>query len=100
MKNMTKFDCPPGVQVLGPITAAQRALLSAQALGFFAQLQREFNPRRLYLLHQRRLRQEALDRGELPHWLAETRPVREGSWQVLPVPEDLQNRRVEITGPV
>lgn len=97
---MSRFDCPPGVQVLGPITAAQRALLSPQALGFFAQLQREFNPRRLFLLHQRQLRQEAIDRGELPHWLAETRSVREGSWQVLPVPDDLQNRRVEITGPV
>lgn len=97
---MTKFDCPSGVQVLGPLTPAQRELLNPQALGFFAQLQREFNPRRLYLLHQRRLRHESIDRGELPHCLAETRSVREGSWQVLPVPDDLQNRRVEITGPV
>jgi len=91
---------PQGIQVLGPLTAPQHELLNPQALEFFAQLQREFNPRRLYLLHQRRLRQEAVDRGELPHWLAETRQVREGSWQVLPVPEDLQDRRVEITGPV
>jgi malate synthase len=97
---MTTLDCPPGVQVFGPLTDAQRALLNPQALNFFVQLQREFNPRRLYLLHQRRLRQEAIDRGELPHCLAETRSVREGSWYVLPVPEDLQNRRVEITGPV
>jgi malate synthase len=97
---MTTFDWPEGVQVLGSLTDAQRTLLNPQALEFFAQLQREFNPRRLYLLHQRRLRQETIDRGQLPHWLPETRSVREGSWQVLPVPEDLQNRRVEITGPV
>src|SRR5262252_8087280 len=52
------------------------------------------------VLRQRKLRQEALDRGEMPNFLPETRSVREGKWQVLPVPEDLQNRRVEITGPV
>src|SRR6516225_4128381 len=97
---MTTFDLPQGVQVLGSVTGEQRTLLNAQALEFFAQLQREFNPRRLYLLHQRRLRQEGIDRGQMPHWLPETRSVREGSWRVLPVPEDLQNRRVEITGPV
>src|SRR5262252_6838695 len=52
------------------------------------------------VLRQRKLRQEALDRGEMPNFLPETRSVREGKWQVLPVPDDLQNRRVEITGPV
>src|SRR6267143_463289 len=40
------------------------------------------------------------DRGEIPRFLAETKSVREGAWQVLPVPEDLRDRRVEITGPV
>jgi malate synthase len=91
---------PKGVEILGPVTREQRAILSPEALGFFAELQREFNPRRRQLLGQRALRQHALDRGERPDFLPETQAVRESAWQVLPVPEDLQERRVEITGPV
>ena len=91
---------PRGVEILGPVTGEQRPILSPEALGFFAELQREFNPRRRQLLGQRALRQQALDRGERPDFLPETRAVRESAWQVLPVPEDLQDRRVEITGPV
>ena len=97
---MNKHEWPKGLEVLGPVTDEQAGILSAEALEFFAALQREFNPRRLRLLRQRQLRQEALDRGELPRFLPETQSVREGDWQVLPVPEDLQDRRVEITGPV
>ncbi len=88
------------LDVLGPITDDQRLLLTADALAFFCELQREFNPRRLELLRERRFRQETIDRGALPDFLPETKNVRENDWQVLPVPEDLQNRRVEITGPV
>jgi malate synthase len=90
----------PGVEILGPITDAQAEILSPEAIAFFAALHREFNPRRLRLLKQRQLRQDIIDRGQMPGFLPETRAVREGKWQVLPVPEDLQNRRVEITGPV
>ncbi len=89
-----------GIDVLGPVSDAQREILSDDALEFFAELHRQFNPRRLELLQQRRLRQQALDAGEMPRFLPETKSVREGNWQVLPVPKDLQNRRVEITGPV
>lgn len=88
-----------GVELLGPVTPLEASLLSPAALEFFAQLQREFNPRRLELLHRRTLRQQALDRGRMPDFPAETRAIREGNWQVLPVPDDLQDRRVEITGP-
>ena len=88
------------LEVLGPVTDEQREILSPEALEFFAKLHREFNPRRLELLAERRRRQAAIDRGELPRFLPETKSVREGQWQVLPVPEDLRNRRVEITGPV
>ncbi len=84
----------------GPVTGEQCEILSPEALEFFAELQREFNPRRRELLRQRELRQQAWDRGERPDFLPETQAVREGNWRVLPVPEDLQNRRVEITGPV
>src|SRR5215510_4093592 len=97
---MTNVELIRGLEVLGPVTDEQAEILSPEALEFVAQLHREFNPRRLELLRQRKLRQEALDRGEMPHFLPETRAVREGDWQVQPVPEDLQNRRVEITGPV
>ncbi|PWU18691.1 MAG: malate synthase A [Verrucomicrobia bacterium] len=97
---MRAMKLPSGVQVLGPVSEAHAAILTTEALQFFADLQREFNPRRLELLGQRRARQEAIDRGQMPRFLPETRAIREGNWQVLPVPEDLQNRRVEITGPV
>jgi malate synthase len=91
---------PPGMDLLGPVTDEQAAILSPEALEFFVALHREFNPRRIHLLLDRELRQERIDRGEMPGFLAETVAVREGRWQVLPVPEDLRNRRVEITGPV
>jgi malate synthase len=93
-------ELPPGVELSAPVQRQQMEILSPPALEFFAQLQREFNPRRLALLEQRRSRQQAIDRGEMPDFPPETRELRERAWRVLPVPEDLQDRRVEITGPV
>src|ERR1043166_2105920 len=97
---MKTIEMPADVRVLGPVSDAQTEILSPDALAFFASLHREFNPRRLELLRQRKLRQEALDRGEMPRFLTETNSVREDGWRVSPVPKDLQDRRVEITGPV
>ena len=97
---MTPIRTPKGLDLLGPVTEEQSQILTAEALEFLVELQREFNPRRLELLRQRQLRQEALDRGELPRFLVETQSVRESAWKVEPVPADFQNRRVEITGPV
>src|SRR5437867_3156065 len=97
---MTETAMPPGLKILRPLTEQQNEILSVDALDFFIQLQREFNPRRLELLRERSLPQQAIDLGEMPHLLSETRSVREGNWQVLPVPKDLQIRKVEITGPV
>jgi malate synthase len=97
---MKQEKTPDGVNVLGAVNGQQREILSTGALSFFATLQRQFNPRRRELLAQRKARQEALDRGELPRFLDETQSVKTGSWEVPPVPRDLQNRRVEITGPV
>src|SRR6266581_749583 len=97
---MRKLELPKGVESLAPITESQAEILSPDALDFFAKLQREFNPRRLDRLRQRASRQQAIDRGEMPNFLSETKAVRDGQWRVLPVPSDLQNRRVEITGPV
>ena len=97
---MTKMQTPRGVEVLGTVTAPQSEILTPKALEFFSQLQREFNLRRLELLRQRLERKWRIDSGELPAFLPETKAVREGDWRVAPVPANLQNRRVEITGPV
>src|SRR5947207_8507610 len=87
-----------GVEVLAP---RDGRILTDEALDFVAGLHREPNPRREELLARRRDRQAELDAGALPDFLEETRSVREDPrWRVAPVPRDLQDRRVEITGPV
>ena len=77
-----------------------RTILSPQALEFIAHLARSFTPRVEELLQRRLDRQARFDAGERPHFLEETRrTVRESNWRVSPLPADLQDRRVEITGP-
>jgi malate synthase len=75
-------------------------ILTREALAFVALLQRELAPRRRELLERRAVRQAELDAGVRPDFLADTRDVREGEWRVAAPPADLQDRRVEITGPV
>ena len=75
-------------------------ILTTEALAFVERLQRELNPVRLELLRRRQERQQELDAGVNPGFLAETRELRESEWQVAPAPDDLQDRRCEITGPV
>lgn len=75
-------------------------VLTPEALEFIGRLAREFEPRRRELLETRIKRQLEIDRGKLPGFLPETREIREKEWKIAPVPEDLQDRRVEITGPV
>jgi malate synthase len=89
-----------GVEILRPVAPRHRRILTPEALEFFAELQREFNPRRLELLSKRIERQREIDRGQMPDFLPETKAIREGAWKVDPVPLDMQDRRVEITGPV
>ena len=74
--------------------------MTEDALAFLAKLHRRFNGRRLELLARRAERQKRFDAGELPDFLSETRAIREGDWKVAPIPADLTDRRVEITGPV
>jgi malate synthase len=76
------------------------AVLSVEAIHFIETLHRKFNPTRLALLARRAERQRAFDAGDLPGFLPETQAIRGGDWQVAPAPADLQNRHVEITGPV
>ena len=90
----------PGLAITGQRVERAEEVLTPEALNLLADLHRRFNPRRLELLAARRARQAELDAGALPDFLAETRAVREGDWRVAPAPADLQDRRVEITGPV
>jgi malate synthase len=75
-------------------------ILTDEALTFVAALQRRFNATRERLLADRRARQQRIDAGEMPDFLPETGRIRRGNWQVAPIPADLRDRRVEITGPV
>src|ERR1700744_280473 len=91
---------PPGVVVRGPLAPRFAEILTPEALAFVAALHRRFDARRVALLQARTARQVRISGGELPDFLPETRSVRESDWKVAPIPADLQNRRVEITGPV
>jgi malate synthase len=90
----------PGVVVVGTRVPGDDAVLTREALAFVADLQRRFGARRAELLGQRVKRQSRLDAGELPDFLPQTAEVRAGDWTVAPLPGDLLDRRVEITGPV
>jgi malate synthase len=90
---------PPDVAVAPTDVPRADEVLTDEALAFVAQLHRSFNQRRLELLEARRERQARLDSGELPDFPAGTASVRASSWEVAPTPDDLQDRRVEITGP-
>lgn len=88
------------IQIRAPVSASFANILTPGALKFLAMLHREFNQTRLALLDERRARQAALHAGRWPDFRPETASVREGDWQVAPAPADLQQRWVEITGPV
>jgi malate synthase len=89
-----------GIDVFGSVAGEFAKILTPEALEFIGQLAREFEPCRRELLDARMKRQLEIDNGKLPDFLPETREVREKEWKIAPVPEDLQDRRVEITGPV
>lgn len=88
-----------GVKIVGPISPAVNEVLTPDALAFVATLHRTFNPRRVELLAARKERQKRFDAGEIPGFLPETAAIRAAEWQVAPAPADLNDRRVEITGP-
>ncbi len=91
---------PEGVQIRGAMGPRFEEILTPQALEFVAALHRRFEPRRAQLLHARTLRQARYNAGELPDFLRDTQQIRDGDWRVAPIPADLLDRRVEITGPV
>ena len=96
---MTATALPEGIAILGPIPAGYEQILTPQAITFVAKLARKFENRRRELMAQRVKRQAEFDIGKLPDFLPETRSIRESEWSVGPIPSDLQDRRVEITGP-
>jgi malate synthase len=88
------------VEILGPPIERAAEVLTPLALQLLASLHRRFNARRLELLAERARRQARLDDGELPDFPAATAQQRAAEWRIAPVPADLADRRVEITGPV
>ncbi len=88
------------VQITRPVTGAHAEILTEEATHFLAQLARHFEERRQHLLEKRCTRQQAIDAGTLPDFLSETEAIRKAEWTVAPIPRDLLDRRVEITGPV
>ncbi|HET6350361.1 MAG TPA: malate synthase A [Candidatus Krumholzibacteria bacterium] len=89
-----------GISLTRHIAPAETEILTPEALRFVAGLARRFTARRDQLLKLRDIRQKEIDSGHFPDFLAETANVRAGDWKVAPIPHDLLNRRVEITGPV
>jgi malate synthase len=97
MNNLPRL--PEGIEILGEVTPRFAEILTPQALAFVAKLARKFEARRRELMLMRTKRQAEFDAGKLPDFLPETRTIRESDWTVSSVPHDLQDRRVEITGP-
>ncbi len=87
------------IEVHGPMLAGFEQILSDDALQFVAALSVEFTPRIGAMLELRRERQQRIDDGESPDFLAETADIRTAEWHVCDIPPDLQDRRVEITAP-
>ncbi len=98
---MSTISPPQGVEVLGEVSPEGAEILTPEALDLVARLHRTFEPRRRELLAARAVRAAALDAGGTLDFLPETAHIREDkTWRVAPAPADLQDRRVEITGPV
>lgn len=88
------------IQVVGEVFEGFETILTPEALLFIEQLEKRFGAKRKELLVRRYRRQKEIDQGELPSFLQETESIRnDDSWTIWPLPQDLQDRRVEITGP-
>jgi malate synthase len=88
-----------GIEFTAEIPEEFEEILTPEAVAFVAKLSREYRGRVVELLGKRAERQERISAGEMPDFLPETRDVREGDWKIAPIPDDLQDRRVELTGP-
>jgi malate synthase len=93
------LQLPEGMEITGAIKPGYERVLTPDALSFVADLARAFEPRRRQLMEWRDHRQADLDAGALPDFLPDTLDIREGDWKIRGIPQDLLDRRVEITGP-
>ena len=89
-----------GLNIHGKMEQGFEEILTPEALEFIEQLERHFGPRRKDLLEKRAERQKEIDAGKLPDFLKETEHIRSSDWTIASLPKDLEDRRVEITGPV
>src|SRR2546421_3004461 len=94
-----QLSLPAGIQVTAEVTPQFSKILTPDALAFVARLEREFRSRRDEALRARQDRQLRFDAGELPDFLPTTKKIRESDWSCAPIPNDLRDRQVEITGP-
>lgn len=92
---ITKSD----IKITADITPDMEKILTPEALEFVEKLHVKFNQRRRELLDRRQVRQKELNAGKKLDFLPETQHIRDGDWKVAPLPEDMKDRRVEITGP-
>src|SRR6476661_10004957 len=97
---MSRQNYSEGIEVLAAVSNAFATVLTPAALDFIATLHRAFDARRRELLGRREQRQAELVAGKRPDFLPETAEIRAGTWRAAPIPADLLDRRVEITGPV
>ncbi|MBL7744638.1 MAG: malate synthase A [Chitinophagaceae bacterium] len=96
----TRYITPEGMTINGPFRAAYKEMLTEEALYFIRALHLRFNPRRKVLLEERVTVQQQIDNGWRPCFLPETAVIRDSEWLIAPVPDDIKDRRTEITGPV
>lgn len=87
------------VQITGEAVPGMEEILTPEALEFIEKLHTRFDKRRIELLEKRQVRQQELDSGKKLDFLPDTKEIREGDWKIAPLPEDMKDRRVEITGP-
>jgi malate synthase len=88
------------LKIIGEVNDQFKTILTPEALDFIVSLESSFRERRLALLEKRKEMQKDIDGGNLPDFLPETKSIRDSEWTVAAIPEDLKDRRVEITGPV
>ncbi len=97
---VTKHTIPEKMEIIGDMIEESGEILTPEALQFIYSLHEKFNDRRKAILAERQARQRRLSGGMKLDFLKETAHIREGKWTIAPLPHDLQDRRVEITGPV
>ena len=99
MSNRSASESKSDYQVIGPIEPGFEAILTPEALELIAGLTRRFRPAIEQALLDRAKQQEELDKGNFPDFRSSTKKIRESDWKIAGTPSDLQDRKVEITGP-